>query len=706
MNIKRSDLRNCVFPATCVAFVLSFFQVNSQAQDVVWLPQDATWRFFQTGFPEEIDFTRWFEEDYDETGWGTGVAELGFDSAANSETTLLTRGRITYYFRTTFMVTQAQLDLANQLQLNLVRDDGAVIYINGNEVRRDNMPTGRIDDTTLAERAVAGTDESRVITTNHLSSQLLTVGENLIAVEIHQNSSGSSDVSFSLGIDGFNFIPILGDATPPAPLAFNNSAPRDPQYSPILNQDDDFEIGWWLDTTGESQIHFVHPDEVVDDFFPDDVALVALKGSATLVTDVSDTDHRDNDVLGAYLVNLSNYVDVSVQFGLRGYIHIPGAGIGTSSRAQVWLETSTTGDTFDSDKVLDISGGVPTGLTDTLVADSDSRRVLVPTSDIGTTWRDVGFNDSAWTAGTRGSGYDTATTYNPFLGSNLDLESQLRNVNGTLYMRVPFDVADKDAYTNLVLCMRFDDGFAAYINGQLVESKNAPGSPAFDSEATSTNSDKNAVLWEAFDITDHLDALVDGPNILAIHGLNSPKTSSDMLIAAELKAFRPGGGGGGNLGEPEFLDDISGPIDGPFTVFSYDVPDTAQTLRMRFQLNCNTGENLVILDNILVTGTPLTVQSYSDYISLNTDFDPDDEGNPNADPDGDAVVNLLEYAFGGSPTEPEIDLTPTSSVIEIDGQQYFALTWRQQNSSFSGGLGTGEGGFTVRDITYVPRVLY
>ena len=103
-------------------------------------------------------------------------------------------GRLTYYARQSFTVADpAQL---RDLVLDVRRDDGVVIYLNGVEVVRDNMPGGTITATTPASVAIAGTDEStfRRFT---LSTGSLRAGTNVLAIEVHQSSVGSSDVSLA-----------------------------------------------------------------------------------------------------------------------------------------------------------------------------------------------------------------------------------------------------------------------------------------------------------------------------------------------------------------------------------------------------------------------------------------------------------------------------------------------------------------------------
>src|SRR5206468_3696432 len=136
---------------------------------------------------------------FNDAGWASGLAQLGYGDG--DEATVVGYGGnasakyITTYFRRTFSVTNP----ANfgSLALRILRDDGAVVYLNGVEAFRTNMPTGTINHTTLASAAVTGADESTFVSAP-LSPSLLVAGANVIAVELHQADPTSSDISFDL----------------------------------------------------------------------------------------------------------------------------------------------------------------------------------------------------------------------------------------------------------------------------------------------------------------------------------------------------------------------------------------------------------------------------------------------------------------------------------------------------------------------------
>jgi hypothetical protein len=85
--------------------------------------------------------------------------------------------------------------------MRLQRDDGAVVYLNGTEVFRSNLPAGAVDSSTLASVAVGGADEA---TFHHvtLDPAILVSGTNAIAVELHQATVDSSDLGVDLELSG------------------------------------------------------------------------------------------------------------------------------------------------------------------------------------------------------------------------------------------------------------------------------------------------------------------------------------------------------------------------------------------------------------------------------------------------------------------------------------------------------------------------
>jgi hypothetical protein len=173
-----------------------------------------------------------------------------------------------------------------------------------------------------------------------------------------------------------------------------------------------------------------------------------------------------------------------------------------------------------------------------LVAESASKRVLVPSAAVSDNWKGgQAFDDSSWTAGTGGVGYERSSGYETFIG--LNMQQQMYNKAIGCFVRIPFTVTagDLSAIKSLTMKMRYDDGFVAYINGVEVLRALFTGTPAWNSPA---DNNYESTGWEPFDITKYIYTLRQGQNILAIHAMNYTQTSSDFLISAELDASTAG----------------------------------------------------------------------------------------------------------------------------------------------------------------------
>jgi hypothetical protein len=139
---------------------------------------------------------QWAQTGFDDSGWLSGRAQLGFGES-DQATTLSNRQQITSHFRHAFTVPDPA-PIAT-LSLWLLRDDGGVVYLNGNEVfRSPNMPSGPIGLDTLAQSPLGENTVDEAV----LSATGLQRGTNLVAVEIHQADPDSSDVSFDLELVG------------------------------------------------------------------------------------------------------------------------------------------------------------------------------------------------------------------------------------------------------------------------------------------------------------------------------------------------------------------------------------------------------------------------------------------------------------------------------------------------------------------------
>ena len=173
---------------------------TGRAADTTLVSTGSSWKYLANGTDQG---TGWRATGFNDSAWASGPAQLGYGDG--DEATTLGFGPdannkyITTYFRRSFSVANASL--FNGLTLRLLRDDGAVVYLNGVEVWRTNMPTGTVGYLTPASVAIGGADETTFVQTT-ISPSLLVTGTNVLAVELHQSGGTSTDISFDLQLIG------------------------------------------------------------------------------------------------------------------------------------------------------------------------------------------------------------------------------------------------------------------------------------------------------------------------------------------------------------------------------------------------------------------------------------------------------------------------------------------------------------------------
>ena len=167
-----------------------------RADEAVLIAKGSRWRYLDTGEPPGEN---WIDGEFDDSLWLEGPAQLGYGEG--DEATRIRFGdepgnkHITTWFRRAIVVDDP--GRLHTLKLLLQSDDGAVVYINGHEVVRFNLPEGEITPETTTLRS----GDPGFLPYN-LNPDKLEEGENLIAVEVHQSRPNSSDVSFDLELTG------------------------------------------------------------------------------------------------------------------------------------------------------------------------------------------------------------------------------------------------------------------------------------------------------------------------------------------------------------------------------------------------------------------------------------------------------------------------------------------------------------------------
>jgi hypothetical protein len=281
------------------------------------------------------------------------------------------------------------------------------------------------------------------------------------------------------------------------------------------------------------------------------------------------------------------------------------------------------------------------------IDDNTARRVLVPTEDLGRSWRsDLEFDDSAWLSGSGGIGYERSADdiLAPFIG--IDVESEAFNKRTSTMVRIPFELSedDLDRLNDLKLRVQYDDGFIAFLNGSSVASVNAPSSLflSWNSKATDSHGDAAAVEFVEIDLSEHVDSLKIGPNLLAIQALNESANSSGYLLNVELL-------GGRNVDSPVLeLTDLTEADAGGYTV----------------EVSNSSGSLVSETAEIAISGSGAS--GYIAWLERHWPDTPNIEATAEAqDPDADGLINLFEYYYDSNPLKADSSAAPTAVMKHI-----------------------------------------
>ena len=176
-------------------------QTNGVTSQVL-IPKFSAWNYYDKGqTPPDKNGVSWKTISYSDSDWDSGQGKFGFGSRTENLNTTTTRITdegtfvITTYFRQRFNL--SSLRGITGLKLSINRDDGAVIYLNGKELHRENMPQGTISFDTFSDTTVDASTDS-IYFQYELPAEYLREGSNLIAVEVHQCNTISSDLYFDM----------------------------------------------------------------------------------------------------------------------------------------------------------------------------------------------------------------------------------------------------------------------------------------------------------------------------------------------------------------------------------------------------------------------------------------------------------------------------------------------------------------------------
>jgi len=527
----------------------------------------SVWRYFDQ--MQDLG-TAWRAPDYDDSSWSSGPAELGFGE--NDEATVINtnRQRITTYFRKAFWVPPNGRFLGYYVQL--LRDDGGVVYLNGVEVFRSNMPTNQ--PIVWSTQASSAADESNLVHGTNVPPQLIRPGTNYIAVEIHQYGTNSSDLSFDLSLIATN-LPSISNTPPSISVVPDVVTDEDTPSAPVQIVVGDAEC--WPEGveiivtssnsnlisaanvtfigSGSNRLMVITP--ATNQNGNATITLTASDGLATasttfnvLVNPIPDPPVVQwiNPVHGALLsagnvpLQVNAYDpdgDLSrVEFYLDGVLvaqtNMPPFGVIWSNAPMGYHGLSARA--YDSSGLSSWSQNLFVSVLAPPVA-------LVSTGAVWKYWdrgavTSVGwylpdFDDNDWASGPSPLGYGDANGIYPVTTNSYGPYSTNKYI--TTYYRRTFQLTNVHKLTNLVVSIQRDDGAIVYLNGvEVFRSNMRTGLVDFTTLSETTVSGAAESGWYSTNISASL--LVEGQNVLAAEVHQAAASSSDLFFNLQMTA--------------------------------------------------------------------------------------------------------------------------------------------------------------------------
>jgi hypothetical protein len=465
---------------------LSLFIARLFAQTTL-ISYGSSWKYLDNGSNQG---TAWRAVSFGDASWRTGNAELGYGDG--DETTAVRYGSsssfkyVTTYFRKAITITDASL--YSGLSLSIKRDDGAIVYINGTQRFRTNMPTGTISYSTLA--SADATDDGKTPQTISLAAGVLVTGTNVIAVEIHQRSRSSSDISFDLQLTAATG----GDLIPPVVNT----------YSPADNATN-------IATNANLVLTF---NEAVQ------------KGAGNILVKETGVITQTIDVASAFVTISGNTVTIDpANFGTNAAVNIEiaaGAFKDLSNNNYAGIANVTT---------WNFTTTTPPSDPGTLVSFGTSWKYLDNGSDQGTAWRGSSFNDASWVSGNAQLGYgdgDEATVVS--YGSDANAKYI------TTYFRKTISVSNPSGFASIAGSVKRDDGIAIYVNGNEVYRNNLAAGASYSTLATLASDD--GATAQSFSFSPSV--FTSGNNVIAVEIHQNAANSSDISFDLQLVSSVPG----------------------------------------------------------------------------------------------------------------------------------------------------------------------
>ncbi len=213
---------------------------DGSVMETTLVSKNAVWKYRDLGTDPG---STWMQLFYDDSGWASGPSVLGYgDSWVTTSVSYgpdNARKYPTTYFRHHFTVDDPSV--FSGVQFSAMMDDGAILYLNGTEVDRIRIDEGTITYLDFSNDSISSGEENSYEGIA-LSTNLLQVGDNVLAAEVHQYTAGSSDLAFSAELIGQETL------TPPA----SNADLLNPPDLVINEIAGVTNTSWWIELKNNS----------------------------------------------------------------------------------------------------------------------------------------------------------------------------------------------------------------------------------------------------------------------------------------------------------------------------------------------------------------------------------------------------------------------------------------------------------------------
>ncbi|MBN2316629.1 MAG: DUF1800 family protein [Sedimentisphaerales bacterium] len=551
----------------------TLFTYKISASENLLIMAGEFWRY-RKGDSEPL--ASWKEITFDDADWLRGATGIGYgDSDDRTVLTDMRRvndnpdtpedesqaGYLSVYLRYTFTLDSESLAAIDDLILRVDYDDGFKAFLNGTQVAIANLPTGRFAYNQQANGShEAGSPEDFDISAY---KTLLRIGENVLAIQAHNRSLTSSDMSIIPELLSRHVLPgparrvirgidelqqlvhirgVYSQRQLQAVLAefWENHFTTD--YDKLAEYFDDLQNSDATDAMSEIQARAEAAQLEYQEYqffyenalgnFGDLLLYSATSPSMLVYLDnifnVKDAPNENyaREILELFAFGVDNgYTQQDIEqlakcFTGWGICKIPPEQVKSFPTSA--LEPPTDGGVkFEDSIFLDLGAGWRffKGIAEPS-PDSDGE----PT----TAWTRVGFNDDGWLRAETGLGYGD--------GDDAMVLNDMRGNYFSVYLRRRFTLDDPARLENIILQIAYDDGYVAYFNGEEIarsanmENRGTP--PAYNRNANGSHE----VTGEAeyISLKRFRNIASTGENVLAIQVHNSSLNSSDLSILPRL----------------------------------------------------------------------------------------------------------------------------------------------------------------------------